>query len=125
MKNPLRVEFGSIYTESGFMIDQMGVVIDKDGGLMKYGSLVGERNIRDYYKDTVNRYKACGYSDIADNLVLVEFDRYEGVLSMDEVCTFCNYMIQCSANGSKIMKMLHMSEEEIHEKLSELSSFGY
>lgn len=125
MRNPLRVEFGSIYHESGMMYDNIGVIIDKQSGLYKWDSLTGPHNIKDYYNEIQTKYRQAGLSDIADNLLLVEFDRYEGILSMEEVCTFLNYMIQCSANGQAIMKILAMSEDELHAKMTELQSYGY
>lgn len=73
----------------------------------------------------VNDFRKQGFGDIADNLILIEFDRYDGILSVDEICTFVNYMVMCSANGEKVLKMLSMKEEDLKKELKKLSEFGY
>lgn len=127
MKKALEVKFGSMYTTSGKlqMIDDIGLILNKDAGFSKYGSLNGERNIRDYYNNKVKEYRESGLSDIADNLVLIEFDRYDGVLSIEEICTLCNYIIGSCLDYETIMKVLTLGEAEIHTKIAELSNFGY
>lgn len=125
MKNVLRVEFGSIYTESGNMIDHMGIVLDKKVGLIKYGEVQGPNGVEQYYKKACLAYRARGFDDMADDLILVKFDRYNGALSIEEVCTLCNYIIQCTANIERILEILEMDEEKIHYTLAELAALGY
>ena len=125
MNKPFKVEFGSIYHESGIMYDQIGVIVDKQGGMMKYGHMDGPNNLADYFSSYVKKYRDVGFNDIADNLILVGFDSYKGVLSVEEICTFMNYMLLCSANGSRIVNMLKMDADELHVKIKELQEVGY
>lgn len=124
MEKILEVKCGSIYTNSGLCIEHIGVVFDKEAGiLLKYGDSTNELN--DYFIKMVNDFRKQGFGDIADNLILIEFDRYDGILSVDEICTFVNYMVMCSANGEKVLKMLSMKEEDLKKELKKLSEFGY
>ena len=45
---------------------------------------------------------------------------------MEEICTFSNYLVMCSANKDIINNMLfEMAIEELKDKLKELSEIGY
>lgn len=119
-----RVEYGSIYrNETGSIIETMAVIIDKSVGLLKYGD--AQRGLYDYYNEMVEKYKKCGLEDIANDLIYVQFDRYEGVLTIEEICTFANYMVMCSCNGETIYNMLQMTPEKLKEKLKVLEGYGY
>lgn len=119
-----RVEYGSIYrNQTGSIIETMAVIIDKSVGLLKYGD--AQTGLYDYYNEMVGKYKKCGLEDIANDLIYVQFDRYEGILTIEEICTFANYMVMCSCNGPTIYKMLQMDSNELKEKLKSLSEYGY
>jgi hypothetical protein len=100
-----------------FGIDNMAVIIDKDGDSDEY--------MDKYYTDMISKYKKAGLEDICDNLVYIKFDRYDGVLTIEEICTFVNYMLMCSVNGNKIMNMLNMSANEIKSEIARLQEIGY
>lgn len=123
MEKIFEVKYGSIYTNSGTMIDNMTVIIDKDTGLLKYGE--ANRGMDKIFNDMVSKYNKAGLDDIANSLILVKFDRYDGILSIEEVCTFSNYMTMCSGNADIIMKMLFMDEKELKEKIKVLAEIGY
>ena len=130
MKKPLEVKFGSIYTTSGRleMIDNIGLVINKKLGFVKYGSLdviAGESNLRNYYNKTVKSLRGIGLDDEADNLVLIEFDRYDGVLNIEEICTLCNYIIMVLHDYSDIMNLMSLDENGLRSEISRLQSMGY
>ena len=123
MERVLEVKYGTIYTSGGIGIDHIGVIIDKNSGLLKYGDTT--KNLKDYFIEMVSKYRKVGLSDIADDLVYIEFDRYDGILSIEEICTFVNYMVMCSANGERIMKMLNMDEENLKIEIKKLAEIGY
>jgi len=70
-------------------------------------------------------YRKGSLEDIADDILYIEFDRYDGVLSIEEICTFMNYILMVSANGEKIMKMLEMEANELKKELARLSEIGF
>lgn len=123
MNKVLEVKYGTIYTNGGIGIDHIGVIIDKNSGLLKYGD--STKDLNSYFLDMVSKYRKAGLSDIADDLVYIEFDRYDGILSIEEICTFVNYMVMCSANGERIMKMLNMDEENLKIEIKKLAEIGY
>lgn len=122
MKNPLRVECGTIYTEDGIGIDKMSVILDKTVGLMKYGDADW---INEYYSEMVSKYSAAGFEGMTENLMLINFDKYDGLLDIDAICTFVNYMILCSGNSKKIMEILSMAEDKILVEIMKLKGLGY
>lgn len=122
MNKIFKVKYGSIYKDD-IMYDNIGVIIDKKCGLLKYGD--SNKGIKEHYENMINKYRKADLSDIADDIILLEFDRYNGILSIEEISVFLNYMVMCSANGESIIKMTNMSEKELHNRLQELSEFGY
>lgn len=124
--NIFRVEYGSIYnTNSNTMIGNMGIIYDKeDGCLLKYGDI--NRGLEEYYLNMKDKYIKSGLKEIAEDIILIKFDRYESELSMDEICTFCNYLVMVSANKDVINNMLfNMSTEQLKDKLKNLKELGY
>ncbi len=119
---PLSVYDGTIYTQDGIGIDNMAVVFSKFAGLVKYGDI---ELIRNYYSEVTKTYREAGYNDMAEDLGIIEFDRLSGVLDVDEICIFVNYMIMCSANADKIMKMLSMRKAELKNEIAKLKKCGY
>jgi hypothetical protein len=120
IKVPLTVKYGSIYSEYRSIIENPSVIIDKDVGLMKWGS-----DLDDYYMTVTNKYKSVGFDDMADNLILIKFEGFDGLLSKEEICTFMNYMILCSSNGEALMKMLNMDGKDLKLEIEKLHSYGY
>lgn len=118
------VKHGSIYKNStGCIIDKIAFIIDKNASVLKYGD--ANSGLSDYYLKMIKKYKQLGLEDMANDLFYIEFDRYEGVLTIEEICIFSNYITMCSCNGQDIFKMLEMEEEALKEKLQLLSEFGY
>lgn len=123
MKGPLKVQYGTIYTENGIGIDNMAVILDKKAGLMKYGD--SECYLEKYYEEMIEKYKRVGLEDVAADLLLVKFDRYNGILNIEEICTLVNYMILCSANGEYLMKLLNMDEPTLKTEIQKLKEYEY
>lgn len=124
MEKILEVQYGTIYDKKmTFGIDNMAVIIDKQAGLMKYGDV--DKDMDKYYTEMISKYKKAGFDDMCDNLVYIKFDRYDGILTIEEICTFVNYMLMVSANGNKIMNMLSMSTDEIKSEIARLQNLGF
>lgn len=123
MERILKVENGTIYTQNGTAIDNLAVILDRSSGLLKYGD--STKGMISIFNDMVSKYKEVGLENMANDLVLLQFDRYNGVLSIDEICTFANYMIMVSANSETIFKILNMNEYEFKNKIKELSELGF
>lgn len=124
--NLFYVEGGSLYDiRHSTMIDNLAVVYDKQLGLsMKYGD--AERSdIREYYERAVNKLKDAGLDDDADNAILIEFDRYSGKLSIEEICTVANWILSVSCLGTKLMDLLGSDEAVIRSKIKELAEAGF
>lgn len=122
-KVPLKVRYGTIYTEDGNGIDNMAVIIDKEAGLMKYGD--SEKWVEKCYTEMIEKYKKAGLEEFSESLILVKLDRYNGVLTIEDICTLTNYMILCSSNGHRIMQILAMEESELKSEIENLRSYGY
>ena len=118
----LKVEYGSLYTSSGSILEKPAIIYDIDDGLMKYGEA---EKLQRHYDDTIKRYSDNGYYDMVDCLKYAEFDRYDGILDIEEICTLLNYMILCSANGERIHNILNMDEDSLKKEIEKLSSVGY
>lgn len=118
------VKYGSIYKNStDCIIETMAFIIDINSSVLKYGD--ANSGLSDYYLEIIKKYKKIEFEDIANDLIYIEFGRYEGVLTIEEICTFANYIVMCSCNGQDILKMLGMETPELKEKLKLLSEFGY
>lgn len=117
-----RVIDGSLRDREGYKVERLGAVIDTYGGLMKYGELDW---LEDYFKEIVDTYIKAGFSQIAGELVLVEFDSYSNIISVEEICSLINYMIDCSGNGDRIMRIITSDETEIHKEIHKLKELGY
>lgn len=130
MQNPLEVKFGSIYTTVGklIMMDNIGIVVHKDSGLVKWGRvepLEGVVTIKEYYLRQLKKYNDAGLTQEAESLSLIEFDRYEGVLSIEEICSLCNYFILACPSYERIMKVLGLDEADLHSEIKDLQAIGY
>ena len=123
MNKIFEVKYGTIYTKNGVGIDNLAVILDKNSSVLKYGDV--SKGMKSLYEDMVSKYKKVGLHDIAQDLIYLEFDRYNGVLSIDEICTFANYMMLVSANGKTIVNMLSMSANDLKKRLKELSELGF
>lgn len=122
--NIFRVEYGSIYkNDADCIIENMAFIISRDSSVLKYGDK--NTGLYDYYLDISSKYKECGLEDMANNLFYIEFDRYDGVLTVEEICTFANYIVMCSCNGETIYNMLKMNEAELKSKIKTLAGYGY
>jgi len=117
-----KVYCGSLYNHRGCIIEQPSFIYDLNGGVMKYGEA---EQLKEYYDDTVKKYSEKGFYDIIEDLQYVELDKYNGILSVEEICTLLNYFTLCSANGERIHNILNMDEDSLKKEIEKLSSIGY
>ncbi len=122
----LEVEYGSIYTKSrDVMIDNLVIIYDKQMGcVLKYGD-ADRSNIKKYYEHMVKKWRDIGMEEDAENIVMVEFDRYDGILSIEEICTLANYLIMVSALGDKFHRLLNSDEDTIKQEIARLQELGF
>jgi len=120
----LKVEYGSVYNENkSFLIDNMCIIVDKEmGSIMKYGD-AETSDIKQYYTTMCSRYNELGFSDMAESLVFIEFDRYKEQLTIEEICTIVNYGMNC--HNKIFMDLFDMEISVLHKRISELKEFGY
>lgn len=87
----------------------------------------GEReNLYKYYEDMMKKYRSIpGLEEFADNQIYIEFNKYNTILTKEEICTLGNYIITCSANGNKVIEMLNMDKTQMKAKISELQKLGF
>lgn len=117
----LVVKFGSIYDKNGIMIDNMAVIFNKDFGLYKYGEL---RDIEKYYNDLSVKFKNNGLEDLMQDYSLINFDRYNSELCVNEVCVIVNFMLN-TTNAESVLSLLELTIQEIKQEVLKLTKMGY
>lgn len=120
----LNVRHGTIYTQDGIGMDNIAIIFDKSAGLLKYGD-TEKSDIKEYYNVIQNQFRQLGLNDDADDILYIEFDRYKNALTIEEICTFLNYILMVSANSKRIFNMLSMAADEIKKELNRLSELGF
>lgn len=134
---PCTVIYGGIYGFNKSMIENPAVIIampendDDIVTLHKYGPA---DRLSGIYDDMRKKYKAAGFNDMADALVLINFNTLSGFadydkttgaeLTSDETCTLMNYL-----NNSITLKtyktLTALNESELHAKIKELAEYGF
>lgn len=109
--------------EDNIEIDNISVIIDKCkyGGLLKYGD--SKLYLDKYYKRITDTFKNANLP--VDDILYIKFDEENSFLSKEEICTFVNYMIMCSNNGERIVRILNMDESNMKQSIQELKELGY
>lgn len=120
----LKVLYGSITNErEEFLIDNICIIVDTDtGSIVKYGDR-DSSDIIQYYEKMYNKYLEVGLEEAAEALKLISFDRYNGVLSIDEICTIVNYGM--NAHSKVFLELFKMTEEDLHNEIKRLHQYGY
>lgn len=133
---PCKVQYGSLYDINGCMIEHPAVILDitKDPDdiltLHRYGQADAIKGTYDTMRD---RYVRAGFTEMAENLVMITFDTLTGFadydrmtgakFTTDEICTLINWLL--NTIHVKSFNELLVSEEAAHAKLAELMSFGF
>lgn len=122
MKKVFQARYGSMYRENGSFIDNIAFIFNKDTGLCKWGE---PESIKNHYETMKNNYNKAGLFDMTDDLVYIEFDKYEGILSLEDICTLSNYIIYASAKLDLILKLLSQDIEVIKNEIRILRDMGF
>ena len=120
----LKVIYGSITNEEEtLLIDNMGIIVDKQvGSILKYGD-INTSDILNYYHTMLDKYRAAGLDDIADDLVFISFDRYNGKITIEEICTIVNYGM--NSHSERFLEIYNLEETALHERIKQLQNYGY
>lgn len=124
-KGYLTVKYGSIYPQKdfSFMIDNMAMIIDIEiGSVLKYGD-IDHSDIKNYYENMCKKYHNLGLADMTDSIMLITFDRYQGILDIDEICSLSNYFL--NHIGEKMREILNMTESELKELIKRIQEWGF
>ena len=122
MSKTFEVKHGSIYDDSGYMIDNMSVIFNKNFGLYKYGE---KSLLKKYYDKLIYSMLNTPSEHMIEDYVLIELDRYSGILNIEEICVISNYLTMSSGNVENQLKLFTMSASELKEKIAILSEWGY
>ena len=118
-----KVMYGSIVNEEHtYMINNLVIIVDKSCGcVLKYGD-AKMSNIKEWYATAVERFRAID-PDLADNIIMIEFDRYSEVLNIEDICTILNYAVNC--HSIELMKIFEMDADSLKVRLEQLRNYGY
>lgn len=124
MQNKLEVLSGSITDkEHTFLIDNMCLIVDMDSGIVvEYGDKE-KSGICSHFLEVHSRFEECGLSDMARSLRLIEFDHYDGELSIEDICTIVNYGM--NARSKAFVELFQIDKEKLHERIRQLKRQGY
>lgn len=101
-----KVMYGSIFNkDETYMIDHLAIILNKDTGTIRYGDKYMHK-MADKYKADCTKLREVGLSAMADDLIYFEFDRYEGVLSIEEVCIILNQLVYFSNSYVSLVPLL-------------------
>lgn len=119
---------GYYYVENGMLhsrgnelqTSNPAVIIDREvGTLLKVGDA---DYLGDYYNAFLLRLQTC--PDMPRNLVYIAFDRYEGILDMNEICTLIN-MLNNHLGGEKVRKLLSMNSGTLKSEIKKFADMGF
>lgn len=119
-----RVVNNKIENAEGIIIEHLGIVYDiQAGGCLKHGDL-SKGFLEDYHKTVIEEFSKAGLQDVAESIVLLKLDNYKD-LTLEEICTLSNYIIEVSAIPGILENYLKLSTQELKDKLKELKELGF
>lgn len=119
-----RVVNNKIENAEGIIIEHLGIVYDiQAGGCLKHGDL-SKGFLEDYHKTVIEEFSKAGLQDVAESIVLLRLDNYKD-LTLEEICTLSNYIIEVSAIPGILENYLKLSTQELKDKLKELKELGF
>lgn len=121
MRGYFYVEDGMLHNrDNTFHTNNPAVILDREvGTLVKVGDV---DSLGDYFNAFLLRLQSC--PDIARNLVYIAFDRYEGILDMNEICTFIN-MLNNHLGGDRVRKLLAMDTGTLKSEIKKFADMGF
>lgn len=119
-----RVVNNKIENQEGTVIKNLGVVYDTQAGCcLKHGD-IANGFLEQYNRRLVNKFNELGLEDIAENIILLRFDK-DNILTVDEVCTLSNYLIEVTAIPEILESYLKLSPNDLKDKIKELKELGF
>lgn len=119
-----RVVNNKIENQEGTVIKNLGVVYDTQAGCcLKHGD-IANGFLEQYHRKLVNKFNELGLEDIAENIILLRFDK-DNILTVDEVCTLSNYLIEVTAIPEILESYLKLSPNDLKDKIKELKELGF
>lgn len=119
-----RVVNNKIENQEGTVIKNLGVVYDTQAGCcIKHGD-IANGFLEQYHRRLVNKFNELGLEDIAENIILLRFDK-DNILTVDEVCTLSNYLIEVTAIPEILESYLKLSPNDLKDKIKELKELGF
>lgn len=119
-----RVVNNKIENKEGTIINNLGVVYDMQAGCcLKHGD-IDNGFLEQYHERLVNKFNASGLEDISEAIILLRFDN-DNRLTVDEVCTLSNYLIEVTAIPGILESYLKLSTNDLKDKIKELKELGF
>lgn len=127
----MKHELGNLTTDNGMIVGKRMtyyannpcIIIDKQSGsLLKMGD-THTNPLTDYFNTAVNAYKNAGFDDMANDMILINFDRY-ATLDIEEICTLMNYFMN-SIGPVKMAALLNSDETELKTEIARLTDIGW
>lgn len=119
-----RVVNNKIENKEGTIINNLGVVYDMQAGCcLKHGD-IDNGFLEQYHERLVNKFNESGLEDISEAIILLRFDK-EDRLTVDEVCTLSNYLIEVTAIPGILESYLKLSTNDLKDKIKELKGLGF
>ena len=124
MSNVFEVKNGKVYMNtSKVFYENIGVVLDKKSGLVKYGEF--SQGLEDWYNAAIKEYSRYNMNNIVEDMFLFRFENYKNLLTIEEVCILLNYIFTVSTNGDRIFNMLQSGEGKLKLEISKLKKLGF
>ena len=119
-----RVVNNKIENKEGTIINNLGVVYDMQAGCcLKHGD-IDNGFLEQYHERLVNKFNESGLEDISEAIILLRFDN-DNRLTVDEVCTLSNYLIEVTAIPGILESYLKLSTNDLKDKIKELKELGF
>lgn len=102
-------------------IKKLMIVFDKKVGVvLKYGDKKGS-NIQEYYTTMINKLNEVDEEMVKD-ICLIDFSTYK--LSMDNICTLFNYLLN-NPGVHNTTKLFNVTKEELKGIIEDLKKYGF
>lgn len=124
----MRSDSMTYHVVDGMLVNKMGtlhtnhpaIILDREVGTLHS---VGDIKVVGTY---FNQYliQVTNFPELSKSLVYIAFDRYEGILNMEEVCTFIN-MLKNSLGGERVRSYLAMDSDTLKAEIKKFSEAGF
>lgn len=124
MNKVFEVKNGKVYmTKLGVFYEDIGVVLDKTAGLIKYGEF--SQGLEEWYSLAIKKYSSYNMKNIVNDMFLFRFKDYKDILTIDEICILLNYIFMVSVNGDKVFTALNSSAKDLKLEIARLKELGF